>query len=344
MISLEERALATLYGLALGDALGMPTQSLPRATIKARYGPRISQLEPAPADHPIAAGLSAGRVTDDTEQALLLGELLVASQGLPDPKTWARRLLDWEQDMRQRGSHDLLGPSTARALAALLSGTDIAQSGRYGTTNGAAMRIAPLGIMTPLSDLTSLVDRVEAVSRVSHNTGPALAAASAVGAAISAGIEGADIHEATLVAMRAATLASSRGYWVAGADLATRIEWAVSTIRAIPGDVDVAEVIDRLIGTSLTVQESIPASFAVLARHPHDAWAALKLAASVGGDTDTIAAMAGAMAGACLGVKGFPPSAIATVLKTNGLNLEPLARALLRLRAAPIIQPEERPR
>ena len=44
---------------------------------------------------------------------------------------------------------DLLGPSTKRALAALLAGTDIAETGRYGSTNGAAMRITPVGVATP---------------------------------------------------------------------------------------------------------------------------------------------------------------------------------------------------
>ena len=51
--------------------------------------------------------------------------------------------------MRARGSLDLLGPSTKRALTALLAGADIDQAGRFGVTNGAAMRITPVGIATP---------------------------------------------------------------------------------------------------------------------------------------------------------------------------------------------------
>ena len=54
------RALGALYGLAIGDALGMPTQSLSRAEIVARYGPLVTTFWPGPPDHPLAAGLPAG--------------------------------------------------------------------------------------------------------------------------------------------------------------------------------------------------------------------------------------------------------------------------------------------
>ncbi|PSR21115.1 MAG: ADP-ribosylglycohydrolase [Sulfobacillus acidophilus] len=341
MPTLADRALAALYGLALGDALGMPTQSLPRSTIVSRYGPRITQLEAAPSDHPIAAGLAAGHVTDDTEQALLLGELLVSSAGLPNPRDLAQRLLAWEQDMRRRGSHDLLGPSTTRALQALMSGVDIGEAGRYGATNGAAMRITPIGIMASSHDLPRLVDQVESVSRVSHNTNLALSAASAIAAAVSAGIDGATVAEATELAISAAELASRRGYWVAGADVAARIRWACSVVTTRPSDEDVADLIYRLIGTSLAAQESIPAAFAVLAIHPHDPWTACQLAASLGGDTDTIAAMVGAVAGACLGLQGVPETVLQTVLRTNRLELTPMAQALCDLRLSSTSTPEK---
>src|SRR5690348_18457010 len=77
----RSRALGALYGLALGDALGMPTQSLPRAEILARYGAVVGGFHPGPDGHPLAAGLPAGSVTDDTEQAVLLARLVVAGPG-----------------------------------------------------------------------------------------------------------------------------------------------------------------------------------------------------------------------------------------------------------------------
>jgi ADP-ribosylglycohydrolase len=69
----------------------------------------------------------------------------------------------------------------------------------------------------------------------------------------------------------------------------------------------------------------------VLAAVPGDPWHACLLAASLGGDCDTIAAMAGAIAGACHGVTAFPPEAIA-VIDAQGLDLAALADDLYALR------------
>src|SRR5262245_452660 len=64
----QDRAAGALYGLAIGDALGMPTESLPRSQIFTAYGSLVDGFHPAPDGHPLAAGLPAGTVTDDTEQ------------------------------------------------------------------------------------------------------------------------------------------------------------------------------------------------------------------------------------------------------------------------------------
>src|SRR5215831_20328607 len=98
------RALGALYGLAVGDALGMPTQSLSRAEIESRYGQLVTTFWPGPPDHPLAAGLPAGTVTDDTEQAVLLARLVVEGRGDLDPAEFVRRLLAWEESVRARGS------------------------------------------------------------------------------------------------------------------------------------------------------------------------------------------------------------------------------------------------
>jgi ADP-ribosylglycohydrolase len=338
------RARGALYGLAIGDALGMPTQMLSRPQIVARWGAFLTGFEPAPPGHPIAAGLPAGAITDDTEQAVLLGRLLVEGHGTIDPRELAEALVSWERDVAARGSLELLGPSTKRAIAAILAGTPPEQAGAFGTTNGAAMRAAPVGIAVNLDlpepsvppgqaarpALSTLVDRVEAASSITHDTGIALAGAAAVAAAVSAGVSGAGIGEATAFAADAAGIAAGRGHWVAGADVAARIEWAT---RLVAGrdPAEAAELIYTLVGTSLATQESVPAAFAVLAAVPGDPWQACLLAASLGGDSDTIAAMTGAVAGACHGVGAFPPAAIA-VIDAHGLGLAALADDLYALR------------
>ena len=169
-------------------------------------------------------------------------------------------------------------------------------------------------------------------SSVTHNTGIALAGAAAVAAAVSAGISGAAIAEATALAVQAARVAAGRGRWVAGADVAARIEWAISLVAG-RDEAEAADLIYTLVGTSLATQESVPAAFAVLAAVPDDPWRACLLAASLGGDCDTIAAMAGAVAGACHGIDAFPATAIA-VIDAQGLGLAALADELYALRDA----------
>jgi ADP-ribosylglycohydrolase len=328
----------------------MPTQMLSRAEIVRRWGPLLPGFEPAPPGHPIAANMPAGSVTDDTEQAVLLARLLVKGHGTVDPRELAVALVNWERDMAERGSLDLLGPSTKRAVAAVLAGTPPEEAGAAGTTNGAAMRIAPVGIVVPLdpgpppgapgqtsqtgqTGLSTLVDHVVGASMVTHNTGIALAGAAAVAAAVSAGVSGATIAGATMLGVEAAHVAARRGHWVAGADVAARIEWATGLVAGRP-EAEAAELIYTLAGTSLATQESVPAAFAVLAAVPDDPWQACRLAASLGGDCDTIAAMAGAIAGACHGAGSFPPEAIA-VIDAQGLGLAALAGDLLALRGRP---------
>jgi ADP-ribosylglycohydrolase len=342
----SSRARGALYGLAIGDALGMPTQMLSREQIRERWGGLVRGFEPGPAGHPIAAGRPAGAITDDTEQAVLLARLLVKGHGVVDPRELAGALVSWERDMAGRGSLDLLGPSTRRAVAALLAGTAPEHAGASGDTNGAAMRIAPVGIAVAIDlpgaaahgSLFTLVDHVEAVSRITHNTSTALAGAAAVAAAVSAGISGAGIAEVTAVGVEAARIAAGRGRWVAGADVAARIEWATSLVAG-RDQAEAADLIYTLVGTSLAAQESVPAAFAVLAAVPHHPWQACLLAASLGGDCDTIAAMAGAVAGACEGTAGFPLEAIA-VIDAHGLGLAGLADDLYALRTRPAGQPD----
>jgi ADP-ribosylglycohydrolase len=332
------RARGALYGLAIGDALGMPTQMLSRAEIVRRWGPLLPGFEPAPPGHPIAGGMPAGAVTDDTEQAVLLARLLVKGRGTIDPHELAAALTKWERAMAERGSLDLLGPSTKRAVAAILAGVPPQEAGAAGTTNGAAMRIAPVGIAVPVAlhnptpgvMLSTLVDCTVMASSVTHNTGVALAGAAAVAAAVSAGVSGATVAEATALGIQAARLAAGRGHWVAGADVAARIEWATGLVAGHDQEV-AADLIYRMVGTSLATQESVPAAFAVLATVPADPWRACRIAASLGGDSDTIAAMTGAIAGACHGAGSFPPEAIAAI-DAQGLGLAALAGELLALR------------
>lgn len=329
-----DRALGALLGLALGDAAGMPTQELPRSRA-AELVPDPPVLVNGPPDNPISAGMPAGSITDDTEQALVVARLLVDGDGSVDPHRLAERLLAWEQGMAARGSLDLLGPSTRRALAAIADGEDPRTTGSSGSTNGAAMRIAPVGVAFPPEPAERLVGAVVAVDRPTHDTGLAHAGAAAVAAAVSWGVAGEDFRGVLTRAVEAARLAGQHGHHVAGADVARRIVWAVDLVRSTAEHrgIDTAlDVIDQLVGTSLATQEAVPAAFAVAALAPDDTWRACGLAARLGGDSDTIGAMAGAVLGAVNGAARLPSDVVEQVVTVNHLDLDQLVADLLAIR------------
>ena len=327
------RALGAFYGLALGDALGMPTQSLSRAEIQARFGD-ITRLEDAGPHQPIAANMPRGSITDDTEQAILVGQLLIDGRGNIEPSVLAQRLIEWETVMQAKGSQDLLGPSTKRAIEMILAGHSPEEAGRYGTTNGAAMRITPVGIAADVADPRRFIAAVVQACQVTHNTTLGISSAAAVAAVVSAGINGMDLGEALNLGQHIALQAEEHGHWVAGGRMASRISWA----RSISVERDKALLADLLydvIGTSVASQESVVVSFALaqqVAIGEMNAFEAVCMAAGLGGDTDTIAAILGAMLGACLGLESWPVAMIDTVKAVNSLALEPLVEGLLALR------------
>ena len=329
----RDRAGGALLGLAIGDALGMPTQTMPRKWIARRYG-AVEGFHPGPDENRISRGLAAGRVTDDTDQAVILGEMLVAGGGQIDPAAFARALLAWEARMEAAGSADLLGPSTRGALALAAAGTPTDLTGRTGATNGAAMRVAPVGIAFPPEPLSRLVEAVFQTGHLTHNTTVAMAGASAIAAAVSAGVAGAGVAGALQLSIAAARLGAGRGHYFAAADVAARIEWALDLVQG-QDEAAALDLIDRLVGTGLATNEAVPAAVALCAVAPQDPWRVCCLAASLGGDCDTVGAMAGAIMGACHGAQRFPPAAAEALRRANPqLRLEALADGLLALRLA----------
>jgi len=164
-----------------------------------------------------------------------------------------------------------------------------------------------------------------------------ISSAAAVAAVVSAGINGADLGAALNIGSQIAQQAERHGHWVAGGRIATRIGWA-RTLSVASGDKALfADLLYELIGTSVASQESVVVSFALaqqVAVGEMNAFEALCVAASLGGDTDTIAAILGAMLGACLGMQCWPAAMIEQVQRVNGLALQPLVEGLLSLRQA----------
>lgn len=322
----RDRAKGALVGVALGDALGMPSQTLSREKIFAAYG-RITDFLLPYSDHPVSHGLLAAQITDDTEQTLLLADQLIRRGGQIDAVAWAQALLEWEADVTRRGSRDLLGPSSKAALDALMAGVPASETGRRGTTNGAAMRIAPVGIATP-PDIDQLLARVAAACQVTHSTGEAIAAAAAVAMVISQGVAGISFEASLPLALRAARAGNQLGATVGERDMAGRIALALE-IAAASNEAELA----RQIGTSVASRASVAAAFGVVRLAKGDPWSAALIAANIGDDTDTIGAIATGMAGACAGLGAFPKDKVEQVLTVNALDLDPVIDGLLALRA-----------
>lgn len=327
-----DRGKAALVGLALGDALGMPTQSLSPEMIEGEYG-QITTLVDASAMQPVAPLMSAGHVTDDTEQALLLADLLIESDGDVPVRRFATALLEWEDAMKARGSLDLLGPSTKTALEAVRGGADVTTTGKTGTTNGAAMRVTPIGIAFPTRDLHRFAQGVYASCRVTHDTRQGFTAAALVASAVSLGIEGASTREALSTALDLVPCYGTFGVWAPQASVTARLEEALTLASSNSDDDSFLEAVKNQIGTSVESNESIPCALALAYRYWDRPASGLLAAANLGGDTDTIGAIAGAVLGATTGMSAWPAQWWQKVRTVCAINLDQRVAGLLHLRS-----------
>lgn len=328
-VTVSERALGAFLGLALGDALGMPTQSMSPQEITGRYG-RITGLVDAAADQPVAPGMRAGSVTDDTEQAILVGQLLVEGHGHIDPMRFSRVLLAWEDDMRARGSLDLLGPSTKHALEQVRRGADPRGTGTSGTTNGAPMRVTPVGIAFPLNDRARLTAAVRESCIVTHNTRQGFEGATLVAAGVSHAIDHGEVLAAIDAALDLVGSTPTAGHWSPKPSVLVRTQEALETVGNRRG-ADLSEWLRTVAGTSVECAESVPCALVIARQYADDPFAGLCLAAGLGGDTDTIGAMAGAILGAAQPDR-LPRDVVEAVVTQSHLDLEPLVQQLLELR------------
>ena len=334
------RAYGALAGLALGDALGMPAQAMSPEQIHAVYG-TITGLVDGDASQPYAPGMPAGSVTDDTEQALLVASLLVRGRGSSsgrvalDAGEFAHALLAWEDSMIERGSLDLLGPSTKAALERVRAGEDPLTVGGAGTTNGAAMRVTPIGIAMSTADPEAFADAVWSSCQVTHATRQGFQSAALVAAAVSMGIDAArsttpDLRSLLWKAVTYVDSLPERGAWTPDPDVVAATRRAMQLV-ANPASSSLECLVEQ-VGTSVASAQAIPMAFALLARDPSPQ--ALLDAANIGGDTDTIGAIAGAILGAVLGFEVFVGRGLAQVELASHLDLPSVALELLELRAA----------
>jgi len=281
------RCRGSLLGTAFGDALGLPVEGLSAQQIEQTYG-RVDDFLPGQ--------WGSGRTSDDTQMTLATGFSLVRRGGV-EGADCARSCAElFEQE---RG----YGRSAQQVLTALNSGHDYRKTGRLlfpqgSFGNGAAMRIAPVGLFYGDLTVAELRPLVYEAVRATHVHDEAIDAALLVAVLVGrfsrlrkdAGVDGeALLHELA-------------GYCL---DPAMRSKLALAE-ALLSSSVDNRTAAEQ-IGCGVRGSESVVLALFLVCRHLDDAVSAVVNAVACGGDTDTIAAMVGAVLGARHGDQVFPP-------------------------------------
>lgn len=307
----HDQVLGAILLAACGDALGAPFEGMP-APDRAALG----QWETSP--DPLLW-------TDDTALLVTTAEHLAATGGRIDEDALAHAYArEWQANPdRGYGSAPphvfgevLAGGDWRRAAAELFDG-----EGSYG--NGGAMRVAPLAFLPwlELSEIAELARQNAAITH-RHPLGMEGAAIQAVAVALAARSDPRRPLDVAQFIRALVKQLSLNEYRFALRDAHTLVRSGCQ-----PRDVAAA------LGNATTAGASVPAALASFLRFPDDPVTALRFAISIGGDTDTIASMTGAMVGARCGTRGLPAAWHSRLEQTERLHAAAYGLAGLARRA-----------
>lgn len=335
---LYDHIFGGLMGAALGDAMGAATEQHKIDEIIEEHGGLLRELVPPPIDT-FSESEIAGLVTDDSSQMFAMAEALIDHDGDLTKERWLDALLYWSQHSPMRHH---MGPTTRPLLEAIAAGenTDhigtVGQSTRklttMGTTNGAAMRVAPAGLVNP-GDIEGAVELAWITCNPTHDTQIAAAGAGAIAAGVAhALMPGADVYSVVQAclegARRGEDLGAREGRIVAGPSVIRRIELAIDEALRATSLEEALRNIEASVGNSVMMVESAPAAVGIFVAADGDPLKCAVGGTNIGNDTDTIAAMAGAMAGALNGIASIPADMKATILDVNDEDIEGIADGL----------------
>lgn len=209
-----------------------------------------------------------------------------------------------------------IGPSSLKALTAIEKGADPATAGT-GTTCGGIMRTPAAVCFDPDQTMDQLRENVRAALLPTHNTSEALEAAGCYGAALLTAINGGTVSEVIEAALENGPLTEALAPWRGcAASSAARIR-ATAGWGRLP-DEELFHRLYDLWGTGLPSADVCGAVFALFLAAEGSAYRAISLGASLGGDTDTIAALAGALTAAQAGHANIPDHIAGPVRAVNG--------------------------
>mgnify|MGYP005836767611 CR=1 FL=1 len=318
---LLDRAKGSLYGLAIGDALGAPVEGWSVARIRETYG-WISGY--------VCEDVAG---TDDTEFAVLTARCICKAGGVPAPDflatMWLEHCADWplKRDLMSSG-----GMSEKRTVANLLRGLQPPFSGRYHMANsscGAAMRVAPCGIAAPGNlDLARRLARADA--SVSH-WDEGVIQAEAIASAVCMAMAGHDLP----TILNAALAAIPEESW-------TRyvLEQCFATVSRYDNPRDALPELWAVSDTGVPNSHGPGACALALTALRYgggDFRETVLLAVNAGRDCDSSAAQAGAIVGAAVGYRGLPAEWATRIGPLPGDTLSPMAGVVLANVAADLV-------
>jgi len=276
--------LGCLLGTALGDAAGLRREGLSRQRADRMYG-----------NLPIAPQLILGHgfCSDDTEHTQMVGRALVSSAGdVPMfEQHFARQLKCWMLTLPAG-----VGWATLRSCIKLLLGLGAARSGVFSAGNGPAMRSALIGAWTKSS--AECEGLVRSCTRMTHTDPKAEVASLLIAKAASL--------KAHRVSISPIEFLETESHTVTDDELGEYLRSAVVALEAGKTSREFADSQGWSRGVSGYINHSVPAALYCWASYPNDFCRCVESAVLLGGDTDTIAAIAGAVCGANLGADELP--------------------------------------
>lgn len=308
-------AAGSLFGLAYGDALGKPTEFLTIDEITRKFGSDGPQDLPDPA-----------LVTDDTQMALAVGRAVLDATAGSGALTAASlapaltvRFVEWAQSPENNRAP---GMTCLRACGGLADGKPWVAATVAGSKGcGANMRVTPIGLVPGLSPSTRAGSaQLQAAVTHGHPTG---LAASDLTAYATFWLNGGMALGDLVPALRERCRTQRENYheaWLG--ELWTRSRDASPTAFIARGWDECAAALDRLetalafpdresdpclaTGDGWIAEEALATALHCVLLYPDEPVAALRRAATTRGDSDSIAALAGAFLGARHGLAGFP--------------------------------------
>ncbi|MBQ1036422.1 ADP-ribosylglycohydrolase family protein [Micromonospora sp. C81] len=305
------RASGSLFGLAYGDALGKPTEFLTVAEIQHRYGPtgpRELSGEPA-------------LVTDDTQMALAVGWALHEAPSLTPEAVeplLRQRFLAWAVSPDNNRAPGMTCLRACAELTRRVRWQDATVIGSKGC--GANMRVTPVGLLDV--DLDTLAGLAQLQAGMTHGHPTGLAASELTAYAVFALRAGATLPElpALLTERALAQRLVYRERWLG--DLWQRADsrspqefiahgWdeclaVLGRLTNALGQPDDGGDPCRATGEGWVAEEALATALLCAVRHADDPVAALARGATTAGDSDSIAALAGAFVGAAAGMSAWP--------------------------------------